>query len=93
MKELTEVVNGTLGLLVGGVLVASLLGSILPTLRLFFVERREARFGDYLRRGESSTRKPTRVPAVAPDSSRAADELLTDSRKQNARNPRRFYRT
>jgi hypothetical protein len=62
VKELTEVVNGRLGLLMGGVVIVSLLGSILPTLRLFFAERREARFGDYLRGGDTAARKLARAP-------------------------------
>ena len=54
MKELADAVHGTLGLFVAGVVVISLAGGILNLIRVFFAERREARFGDYLRSDESA---------------------------------------
>jgi len=85
VKELTEIVKGTLGLLGWGVLIVSLLGSILPVIRLFFTGRREAKFADYLRGGDAAAKKPARAPSLAPDNSQAGEGLLADLQKRDAR--------
>lgn len=66
MKELSEIVSSTLGLLVGGVIAASLLGGVLNVMRLFFAERCDAKFSQSLRvvntdkeAGPQNPNKPT----------------------------------